>query len=121
MFKKEFLPLILLGRKTQTRRVHSRLLRVGKVYSIQVNRTESTGYYIKIMDRYHQKLGEVSEAEAYKEGFNNLNEFKEAWIKLTGLWNPNQEIVAYEFTLTKPPKDTTLQNWTNIHEKPEHK
>jgi hypothetical protein len=108
MFKKEFLPLILSGRKTQTRRSHRRLLRVGQTYSVQVNWTRSTGYSIRILDRYYQKLGEVSEAEANKEGFNSLEELKEAWIKITGQWNLNQEIVAYEFKITKSLKTTTF-------------
>ena len=112
IFKKEFLPLILSGRKTQTRRTYSRLLRIGQIYSVQVNRTQSTGYYIKVLNRYSQQLSEVSEAEANKEGFNNLEEFKDAWIKITGKWNPTHEVVAYEFKLTKPPKNTTLQKWT---------
>ena len=112
IFKKEFLPLILSERKNQTRRTHSRLLKVGHIYSIQVNRTHSTGYYIKILKRYIQKLDEISESEAQKEGFNSLSEFKEVWIEITGQWDPTLEVVAYEFKLAKPPKNTTLQKWT---------
>jgi len=64
------------------------------------------------LKKYSQKLGEISEAEARKEGFNSLEEFKEAWIKIIGQWNPSLEVVAYEFKLDKPPKNTTLQKWT---------
>ncbi len=108
MFKREFLPLILSGRKTQTRRTHSRLLKVGKVYSIQISRTESTSHHIKVTRRYRQSLGEVTEEEAYLEGFDSLSEFVQKWISIYGSWEPAQVIVVYEFTVIKAP--TTLQN-----------
>lgn len=103
IFKKEFLPLILSGRKTQTRRIHSRLLRVGHIYSIQVNRTKSTGHYLKVTNLYHQTLKQVTEADAVKEGFSKLDEFKQAWISINGSWDPKLKVVVYEFELTNPP------------------
>ncbi len=103
IFKKEFLPLILSGRKTQTRRTHCRLLRVGRIYTIQVNRTKSTRHYLKVTKVYAQKLGETTEAEAHLEGFSSLDEFKEAWVKINGSWNPKQKVVVYQFELTHPP------------------
>lgn len=103
MFKKELLDLVLSGRKTQTRRLHSRLLRVGHIYAIQVSRVESTGYYIKITNVYQQRLGDVSEDEAAKEGFDNLEEFKETWIRISGSWDSEMKVVVYDFELSDPP------------------
>jgi hypothetical protein len=103
IFKKEFLSLILLGRKTQTRRTHRRLLRVGHIYTIQVNRTKSTGYYLKVTNLYHQTLKQVKDEEAVREGFNTLDEFKQAWVGINGSWDPRLRVVVYEFELTSPP------------------
>ena len=103
IFKKEFLPLILSVRKTQTRRTPRRFLRVGHVYTIQVNRTKSTGYYLKVTNLYHQTLKQVTEEEAQKEGFSNLDEFKQAWVSINGSWDPKLKVVVYEFELTNPP------------------
>ena len=111
MFKKEFLPLILSGRKIQTRRTHTRLLKVGNVYSIQVSRTKSTGHYVKITRRYRQSLGEITEEEAYLEGFDSLVNFKQKWISIYGSWEPAQEVVVYEFTVIEAP--ATLQKRVN--------
>ncbi len=108
MFKKEFLPLILSGRKTQTRRTHTRLLSVGKVYSIQVSRTESTSRHFRITKRYRQSLGEVTEEEAYLEGFDSLAEFKQKWISIYGSWEPARDVVVYEFTVIETLKTATL-------------
>ncbi len=107
IFKKEFMPLILSGRKTQTRRTPSRLLKVGKVYSIQVSRTKSTGYYIKVTRRYLESLGEVTEEEAHLEGFDSLAEFKQKWITIYSSWEPDQVVVVYEFIVSKA--SVTLQ------------
>ena len=111
MFKKEFLPLILSGRKIQTMRTHTRLLKVGNVYSIQVSRTKSTGHYVKITRRYRQSLGEITEEEAYLEGFDSLANFKQKWISIYGSWEPAQEVVVYEFTVIEAP--ATLQKRVN--------
>jgi N4-acetylcytidine amidohydrolase len=118
IFKKQFLKPILSGKKTQTRRVHSRLLKVGNTYTIQVSRTRSTGHYLKITKLYHQKLGEVGEEEAQKEGFDSLEEFKQAWIEINGSWNPKQEVIVYEFEKTEPSIHTTLEKWTNTLKPP---
>jgi N4-acetylcytidine amidohydrolase len=107
MFKKEFLPLILSGRKTQTRRTHKRQFKVGKVYSIQINRTTSTGHYLRITKRYSQRLGQITEDEAHQEGFNSLEEFRHKWINIYGSWEPEQVIVVYEFIVIDETKRAT--------------
>ena len=60
------------------------------IYTIQVNRTKSTGHYFKITKRYRQSLGEVTEEEAYLEGFDSLEEFKQKWISIGGSWEPER-------------------------------
>jgi len=108
IFQNEFLPLILSGRKTQTRRTNKRQLNVGKIYSIQVNRTTSTGHYLRITKRYSQRLGEVTEDEAHREGFNSLEEFRHKWISIYGSWEPEQVVVVYEFIVIDESTRATL-------------
>ena len=95
-FKRSFLPLILEGRKTQTRRIEGRY-RPGEIY--RVNRTE---VWILITRKYQQRLGEISLEEARKEGFSSPEEFRQAWIKIFGSWNPDLQVWAYEFRLISP-------------------
>jgi hypothetical protein len=56
---------------------------------------------ILILRRFGQRLGEISEEDARKEGFENRAEFMKAWTEIFGFWNPEQIIVAYEFRLLK--------------------
>ncbi|MGD0995758.1 MAG: hypothetical protein ABR909_09595 [Candidatus Bathyarchaeia archaeon] len=36
-----------------------------------------------------------------KEGYSNLEEFKQIWTEITRSWNPKQVVTAYEFKRVK--------------------
>jgi hypothetical protein len=38
-----------------------------------------------------------------KEGFCGIDEFRDAWIRINGSWDPKMEVVVYDFELTDPP------------------
>jgi len=95
-FKRCFLPLILEGRKTQTRRFEGRY-RVGEIY--RVNNTE---IWILITRRYRQRLGDISPEEIFKEGFSSIEDFRRAWTQIFGSWNPDMQVWAYEFKVISP-------------------
>jgi len=99
MFKGDLLDLVISGRKTQTRRLHKHALKEGQAYNLKKNWYENTGYYIRIKKVYPQKLGDISEEEARKEGFSSLDEFRDAWIRINGRWNPDIVVTVYEFNL----------------------
>jgi hypothetical protein len=103
MFKRDLLDLVLSGVKTQTRRLHKRVLREGRIYTLKRNWSESTGKHIKITRVTHQRLGDVSEEEADKEGFSSIDEFRSAWIRINGSWDPDMVVTVYDFELTEPP------------------
>ena len=103
MFKRELLDLVISGKKTQTRRRHKNPLKEGRIYAVKRNWLEATGEYIRITKVYPQKLGDVSEEEAIKEGFSGLDKFREAWIRINGNWDPEMEVTVYEFELAEPP------------------
>ena len=103
MFKRELLDLVISGKKTQTRRLHKRVLKEGRIYALKRSWIKSTGDYIKITKVARQRLGEVTEEEAEKEGFNSLEEFRNAWVRINGSWDPDMEVVVYDFKLTDPP------------------
>ena len=96
LFKRSFISLILSGEKTQTRRVSGRY-RVGEIY-----RVNSSEIWILITRRYRQRLGDISSEEILKEGFSSLSEFKQAWIRIYGSWNPDMQVWAYEFKVISP-------------------
>ena len=110
MFKKDLLEKVISGLKTQTRRLHKKTLRKGKIYALKKNWLENTGEYIKITKVYHQKLSEITQEEIIKEGFSSLEEFRDAWIRINGSWETETIVKVYEFELAEhPPKQSRLE------------
>jgi hypothetical protein len=101
LFKTHLLALVLQGRKTQTRRTSRYELTVGRIYTVKTNLYGQPQGYIKITQKYRQRLGDVSEPEAKAEGFNSIEEFQKAWKAINGSWNPEQIVTAYEFELVE--------------------
>ena len=98
LFKRSLLSLILQGRKTQTRRTHQHEWSVGKIYGVQGGYETPRGY-IRITRKFRQRLGDISNEDVRKEGFQTLENFRQAWTTINGDWNPEQTIIAYEFEL----------------------
>jgi len=100
VFKRPLLFLILEGRKTQTRRLKG-CWEEGRIYAILDDYSEGPKAYVKIIRKWKQRLADMTEEDAKKEGFSSLAEFKATWISLYGDWQPETEIFAYEFQLIK--------------------
>lgn len=100
MFDENFVEPILEGRKTATRRAwkHCNM----KLDSVQTLMSGYSKFRIfgkaKIESVSKQKLSEMTEEDARKEGFERLSKFKEYWNKF-GDWNPEQEVWAISFAL----------------------
>jgi len=98
IFKKEHIRLILEGVKTQTRSRHKRPLKRGKIYDIKRDWYHSTGHKILVTDVYSQRLGDITPEEALKEGGGyTVEEFKKVWKGINGFWDPDEEVMVYEF------------------------
>ena len=105
LFKKHLLHKVLDGSKTQTRRIHKRALKVGRTYGVTSRRYQKPAGHITILRAFPQRLRDVTEEDAKAEGFNNLAEFLEAWIKINGYLIPWQTITAYEFHKTEKAEE----------------
>jgi len=98
LFREEHIRMILSGLKTMTRRTSNRVHKLGRI-RIQRSWYDWTDIEIDILKRYPQKLGEISLDDVWKEGYNSLEEFKAAWIKIHGRWEPDLDVWVYEFRL----------------------
>lgn len=96
LFTEALIELILIGRKTQTRRSSGRW-RLGR-QPIQGARYKVAGY-IEVLDKYRQRLGDIRPEEARAEGFASVEEFQKAWTKMNGSWDPGVEVWVYVFKL----------------------
>ena len=99
LFKHHLITPILQKRKTQTRRRHKRKWQVGRTYTFTDRWFDKPHGCIRIKRRFQQRLGDVSEQEAKAEGYESLADFREDWKSITGDWNPDETITAYEFEL----------------------
>jgi hypothetical protein len=100
LFKRSLIPLVLSGQKTQTRRAHKRRWIIGHTYKIKDQYLSKGLGTIKITRSFKQRLGDISEQDAQKEGFANRMEFIKAWTLINkGTWNPETVVTVYEFVL----------------------
>jgi len=104
IFKRRHLHKVLSRQKTQTRRIHKYTWKLGKTYSIRDRWFSKPQGHIIITRKFKQRLGDISESDIKKEGFNSLEEFKKEWEECygPGSWNPNTVVTAYEFKLKIP-------------------
>ena len=111
LFKKEHKEMILNGTKTATRRIWKKpMVKVGGIYKAKLKML-SKDYFakIKIVKLYKQKLNDMTEGDAIKEGYDCLRDFEKIWIeisgdwnsRITGNWNGNQIVDVIEFEVVK--------------------
>jgi len=103
LFKKEHVKMIKTGKKTMTRRLWKKPhAKIGGIYPIQVTmfqpKTECP--LIQATAVYQQRLGDMTEKDAQKEGEYTLEEFKEVFEKVTKtVWDDNQVVWVVEFRI----------------------
>ena len=97
LFKKQFISKIRENKKTQTRRLKQPRVKIGKTYSLRSSYTKILPEKILITDIFQQYLGEISQEDIRKEGFEDLNEFKDIWREIYGNYDPEELIWVVEF------------------------
>jgi hypothetical protein len=109
LFKRRLIPMVLSGVKTQTRRIHKRRWIIGHTYKIKDQYCSKGLGTIKITRAFKQRLGDISEQDAQKEGFKNRTEFIDAWNTINGSWNPDTIVTVYEFILVEKDNEKAIR------------
>ena len=101
IFTERNIELILQGKKTQTRRIWKRIkVKKGGIYKIRRHIFSKKHYgLIQVTNIRKEKLGDITEEDAKKEGCSSVAEFKKVWKEIYGKWNPEQEVYVIEFKL----------------------
>lgn len=99
LWKKYYIPMILSGEKTATRRIKRPAVKVGGTYNIKNGFFDHLPERIHVDALYQQRLGDMTDGDAVKEGTNNLHAYTEEWKTLTGSWNPDEVVWVIEFHL----------------------
>lgn len=99
LFQHQHIFPILIGLKTQTRRTWKKA-RV-KVGSTQQAKTEliSKHYFaqLKVLAVYQERLGDITEHDAYDEGGYTLESYKEVFQRIYGDWDDNLVVWVVKF------------------------
>ena len=94
LFKEQHVPLILSGRKTQTRRLwkHGSRVKVGNVYQARTRMLDksSTFALLRVKQvRTMWKLDDITPEDAWAEGYDSVGEFLAAF-RAINRWSWNQ-------------------------------
>lgn len=103
LFKPEFVEPILRGVKTETRRRWKQpLVKPGLTYWAATGlRREDRFAVLKIVYVRKQRLGDMTEDDARKEGCRSLEEFKRVWRRVYGHWDPSEEVYVIGFKVLR--------------------
>lgn len=103
LFKPEHKEMIIKGTKTATRRAWKKpMVKAGGIYKAKLKML-SKDYFakIKVNAVYRQGLYFMTDEDAKKEGYKNMEDFSNIWIKINGKWNPNLIVYVIEFEVVK--------------------
>ena len=111
LFTEKMMEAILRGEKTVTRRTwRDCRVKIGGVYQCKfgkdMRKADSWQAKIKVVDVNRETLHDMTELEARKEGFENLEAFKTLWNeinakKLQSSWDWNVPVWRIEFELVE--------------------
>ena len=99
-FNEKMFKLLVEKKKSATRRKDPKDI-CGGLYVAGVCPGHESRVMMKCIDKYPQKISEMSEEDAVKEGFTNLEEFKQeiASIYGQGYLDSDPTMWAYEFQI----------------------
>ena len=113
LYKKRFIPHILgyaEPLKNTTRRSGRLRWRIGAIHTFKTNYNNDSAFAkAKILRVYRQYLFDMTEDDAFREGFWNLEEFKKVWIQINGTYD-NQEVWVIDFVVVENLINPTNQN-----------
>jgi hypothetical protein len=102
IFKPELAKKVLAGEKTETRRLVKDgqaecRYAPGRDYAVQPGRTKRAIGRIAVADVRREKLGEITQEGARREGFPTVSAFVDYWRKLHGYVDLEQEVWRIRF------------------------
>jgi len=110
LFKPELAGLIVRREKTQTRRDWRRKsgpragepyprVRVGGTYQVRTSFYSKPVCRIRVTGLRRQRLGDISEHDAKREGFASVEQFIAAWVRINGRWTPDRVVWVVDFEM----------------------
>ena len=105
LFKSKHIEPILNGTKVETRRIWKRQrVKVGSIHQCrtQMLNKESCFARVRILDVKMQRLNDMTEEEAHREGYQSKHEYLLSFAEINKLEQlPNDELYAVTFEVVK--------------------
>lgn len=117
LFQPEHIPMILDGTKTATRRNWKKVMvKVGGVYKVKTKMmSKEYACLIRVVNLYKQALGDMTIDDCQNEGYNTLDEFRDIWIKINGVFIPELVVTVVDFRLDDGK--SALTKWFGVIKK----
>jgi hypothetical protein len=114
-FRPELAKQVRMGKKTQTRQpvkatdtdqfgITKCRYVTGRSYSIQAGRKSGYGR-LTVLDVRRDRLGDITLADARREGFKTTDEFKDHWADMYGSFDPDTEVWVISFRVGDLERD----------------
>lgn len=102
LFKKEFIPFILSGRKTQSRRLKKPKVKAGELCEFRSGRRREDAFALaEILDLRCERLSEISEEDVRAEGMNSKEEFLRKFREIYKLSEEDPEVWVVKFRVVR--------------------
>lgn len=98
LFKHEHVQPILDDRKTQTRRTGKMRWKVGSIRQAKTGfRKDDEFAKLRILAIRQEPLGLISEADAIAEGYDSVEDYKDAFRRIYGFWDDDMVVWVIDF------------------------
>lgn len=99
LYKREHVAPILRLDKIQTRRRGKRRWKVGSIHQAKLNYFSKPFAKLEIVSVYQERLGDISEDDARREGYPSVALYIEAFKRIYGDWDPDEIVWVVNFKL----------------------
>ena len=101
LFKREHGPMILIGAKTQTRRLWKRpRAKMGSIHKAKFVMLKKEYFaQLFILKVWWERLGDISEEDARKEGYPSKKAYLDKFMEINGPTSLETWVVAVEWRL----------------------
>ena len=98
LFKKHFIFPILTGLKTQTRRTWKRpQAKAGAIHKAKTDYSLRYFAELRILKVSQERLGDITEQDAQKEGGYTLESYKAEFKRVYGFWDDDLQVYVVDF------------------------
>ncbi|MBT5319298.1 MAG: ASCH domain-containing protein [Chloroflexi bacterium] len=101
LFKPEHVEMVLVGRKTQTRRLWKRRRMLpGSTHQARTRLFGEPFALLSVQRVWQEAIGEVSDENANAEGYSSRDDFLAAFTRINGDVPPDEVVWCVEFKAT---------------------